>query len=97
MYTIDPVYPKMFSLLLHRVFPTMLGEIPVYSPSLARKSQQQHVDKMNQHTRLYHETRVLFILKQMERFSVKSLPSQRFFNTNAGRLFNQHIHAWKIN
>ena len=31
----------------------------------------------------------------MERSTMKSLLSQRFFNTNAGRFFNQHIHAWE--
>ena len=40
---------------------------------------------MAQRTRLCHETRVLIVFKQMERSSVKSLPWQRFFNTNAER------------
>ena len=29
----------------------------------------------------------------MERSTMKSLPSQRIFNTNAERFFNQHIRA----
>ena len=78
-YTIDPVYSKMFSLLLRRVFPTVMGKIPVFSLSPTSKSQRQHVEKTAQFTRHFHETKVLIVSKQTERLAVISRMAQRFF------------------
>ena len=58
----------MFSLLLRRVFPTLLGKIPVYSPSPTSKSERQHVEKTAQFTRHFQEKKALIVSKQTERF-----------------------------
>ena len=48
------------------------------------------------HTVLSCNIDALCLLRQAVRFSVKSPPSQRFFNTNAGRFFNQLVDVLKI-
>jgi hypothetical protein len=48
------------------------------------------------HTALSCNIDALCFLCQTLRLSVKSPPSQRFFNTNAGRFFNQVVDVLKI-
>lgn len=48
------------------------------------------------HTALSCKNDALCLLRQADRFSLKCLLSQRFFNTNAGRFFNQLVDVLKI-
>lgn len=48
------------------------------------------------HTVLSCNIDALCLLRQAVRLLDKSSPSQRFFNTNAGRVFNEPVRVLKI-